>query len=254
MLVTDVEIDECEDDQFARCPDESTFCLSSKNVTGSWRFTVGKCMSRFFVYFYMEDYQQSDISARLISDKGCDNIAETDYTKCANIPLSECGLESADPKGDDCERSCFRLECTYIDALKKNRTSLEACLPSFLQAERFNEICNNENSKHVANADYYNVQTKTPIAHYCSGRNSRRIPRSIEEAKSLSFWEIIVVLLALAASIFLLSIIWYRVMLARTGTPPFAPPHWMPSFVYPRPVETVIREEPAQELFNYRQI
>ena len=100
VLVTDVEIDECSSESFTGCPEDSTFCLSSKNLMGSWRFTVGKCMSQFFVYFYIEDYQQSDISARLINDKGCDNIPETDYTTCASIPLDQCGLESA-TKDDD---------------------------------------------------------------------------------------------------------------------------------------------------------
>lgn len=61
-------------------------------------------------------------------------------------------------------------------------------------------------------------------------------------------------LLVIAVGIFALSVVWYRIMLARTGNPPFTPPHWMPAFLYPRPVRTLIVEEPQQELTNYRQI
>jgi len=53
VLVTDVEIDKCDVSNFEVCPDDSTFCLSSKNLVGSWRFTIGKCINRYFVYFYM---------------------------------------------------------------------------------------------------------------------------------------------------------------------------------------------------------
>lgn len=146
VIVTDAEIDQCDADNFVGCPEDSTFCLSAKNVVGSWRFTVGKCINRFFVYLYMEDFEESDITAKIMGDKGCDNIAETDYTTCASVPLGECGLENTAEAEDECNRNCFRLECTYLDALKKNRTSFEACLPSFLQPERFNEMCISENS------------------------------------------------------------------------------------------------------------
>lgn len=80
-----------------------------------------------------------------IADYGCDNIAENDYTQCAGIPLELCGVETA-KKEDNCNSDCFRLECSYLDDFGKNQSALSTCLPSFLQKERFNEICLNENS------------------------------------------------------------------------------------------------------------
>jgi hypothetical protein len=95
--------------------------------------------------------------------------------------------------------------------------------------------------------DYHNLMNKTPVAHYCGGKNSRRIPRSIDEAKSLSFWEVIGTLILITGGILLMSIIWYRLVLARTGSAPFTPPNWMPSFIYPRPVDTELREDPPAQ-------
>jgi hypothetical protein len=112
-------------------------------------------------------------------ESGCDDIAENDYTKCAGIPLERCGLETA-KEADGCDTSCFRLECTYVDDFGKNQSALSACLPSYIPKERFNEVCLNENSKPYYYLDFFNRQNRTPVAHYCGGRNSRRIPRSIE--------------------------------------------------------------------------
>lgn len=153
--MSDVEFEECDIENYLTCPEDSTFCLTSKNLEGSWRFTVGKCLSRFYVYIYILDYQDGDISARLNNgkdlmtvDKGCDNIAETEYTTCASIPLDECGLEEDLKK---CNANCFRLDCTYVDPLKKNRTALSSCLPSFLNDDKFNEYCQTENCKSIHN-------------------------------------------------------------------------------------------------------
>lgn len=78
-------------------------------------------------------------------DSGCDNIQENDYTVCAGIPLEQCGLESA-KKEDNCNSNCFKLECTYLDNFGRNLSGLQSCLPSFMQKERFEEVCLNENS------------------------------------------------------------------------------------------------------------
>lgn len=44
----------------------------------------------------------------------------------------------------------------------------------------------------------------------------------------------------LALVVFIMSVLYYRYTLARTGIPPFTPPAWIPAMIYPRPQESAL--------------
>ena len=213
-------------------------------MSGTSEYSIGKCQESFYVYFYIRNYTGGMLIAKVNETSGCDNIVEDNFTICAGIPLSECGIKNS---GSRCNPNCFRLDCSYRDSLMKNRTSLQMCLPVSVSSSMWNYKCNEEYS-------YSKSTQKHPLGYFC-GKDKPMFSDNDQyrdESSSTSFGDIVWFLIKwtfyLSVVGVIVSVVYYRWALMKNGVRPFEPPQWAPEVMYPR------GQPQGDPLENYREI
>jgi len=141
---------------------------------------------------------------------------DSTYMTCGSLTPAQCNSAN-------CE-----FQCNYYSCLSENSDSGQnetlgfMCLPTNATAAEAADRC----------AVYHDFTTAV-IVNDCTPIWQKYTPNIDHEDFESPLFYVVMILIALV----MISVIFYRYKLSKTGEVPFAVPGWCPTFLYPKPAE-----------------
>jgi len=209
-----------------KCASEDGLICAGSMVTtmDTYQINMGYCVDKFYIYIKPTagaSISSFHITAKYYSGQCAAIDPETDpYVECGSISTNECQTT--------CDYSCSYYNCVAMDPVSGiNQTYTSLCLPAAATAEEIFNRCSN----------FTGVNAVT-VVNDCSPVWQKYAPNISDEDFESPLFYVIVISIGLV----LISVIFYRYKLAKTGEAPFAVPGWCPGCLYPK------QEAPSQEL------